>query len=113
MAILATIHQPSPRIFSLIDNLILLSCEGTIIFQGHPNNLNKTFQYFNITWPLYTSQSDFALEVASGDSGQTALHLLAKYNNDYNHSRFTDDFNEIEMYSLREAVKKASLFDKR
>ncbi|OTF77390.1 hypothetical protein BLA29_003847 [Euroglyphus maynei] len=113
IAILATIHQPSQRIFALFDNLIILSREGSILFQGHPNNLAQILENIGLQCPMYTSLSDYILEVASGDFGKKSLQTLSHYNREMNKNRFTDDFNEVEMNSLREAVKRAHLSDQR
>lgn len=113
IAILATIHQPSSNIFELFDQVIILSCEGTIIYQGHPEDLSSTLQLVGLSCPMYTSLSDFVLEVASGDFGRQCLHLLTHYNKEYNRSRLTEDFNEVEMNSLQEAVKRANRSDQR
>nr|XP_046914566.1 ATP-binding cassette subfamily G member 4-like isoform X2 [Dermatophagoides farinae] len=113
IAIVATIHQPSARIFALFDNLIILSCKGSILFQGHPNDLTQILQDIGLKCPMYTSLSDYILEVASGDFGNKSLQTLSHYNNEMNKKRFSDDFNEVEMNSLREAVKRAHLGDQR
>ncbi|KAF7494236.1 ATP-binding cassette sub-family G member 1 [Sarcoptes scabiei] len=113
MTVLMSIHQPSNRIFSLFDNLIVLSNEGTIIFQGPPSNLTQTLQLVGLTCPMYTSISDFILEVSSGDFGRQSLHLLAHYHNEYNRNRLDEDYNEFEMVSLKEAIKNAHLNDQR
>ena len=83
------------------------------MFQGHPNDLTQILQDIGLKCPMYTSLSDYILEVASGDFGNKSLQTLSHYNNEMNKKRFSDDFNEVEMNSLREAVKRAHLGDQR
>lgn len=107
IAILATIHQPSPRMFQLFDNLIILSREATIMYQGSPDELPQTLSLVGLSCPMYTNVSDFVLEVASGDYGRQTLHLLSHYGTEYNRTRIAEDINEVDCTSLQEAVKRA------
>ena len=83
------------------------------MFQGRPNDLTLILQKVSLQCPMYTSISDFILEVASGDFGRKSLQTLSHYNHEMNKDRFSDDFNEVEMNSLREAVKRSHLGDQR
>jgi len=102
------------KLFNLFDNLLILSKEGTIIYEGSPDKLASTLSLVGLQCPPYTNISDFLLEVASGDFGRQSLHQLAHYNKEYNRSRISgEDLNEVEMHSLQEAVKKGDTVDKR
>lgn len=99
--------------FELFDNLVVLSREGTIMYQGSPADLPQTLLLVGLQAPLYSNISDFLLEVASGDFGRQTLHLLAHYNSEYNQMRIAEDLNEVEATSLQEAVRVANSVNKR
>lgn len=97
----------------LFDNLIVLSTEGTIIYQGSPFDIPQTLALVGLNIPKFYNMSDFLLEVASGDFGRQSLHLLVHYNKENQRNMYSEDLDVSKMCSLREAIKKANQVDNR
>lgn len=108
MAVLATIHQPSPKLFKLFDNLVVFSREAEIIYQGNPNDLLKLLLKFGLRCPTFYNISDFLLEVASGDFGIQPVRKLVAHHKKHLTSQVSDELSEVEVTSLQEAAKKAN-----
>lgn len=79
MAILLTIHQPSYKLLSSFDKLIILSNQnGNCIFEGPPNEIMMTCEYFGHPVPIHDNPSDFIMEIASGDHGQEIVKKMTR-----------------------------------
>ena len=65
-AVATTIHQPSSRLFQLLDKLLLLS-EGHAIYYGRAALATDWFHRLGFTMPYGVNAADFLLDVASGD----------------------------------------------
>ena len=65
-AVATTIHQPSSRLFQLLDKLLLLS-EGHAIYYGRAGLATDWFHRLGFTMPYGVNAADFLLDVASGD----------------------------------------------
>lgn len=79
MAILLTIHQPSYKLLSSFDKLIVLSNQnGNCIFEGPPNEIMMTCEYFGHPVPIHDNPSDFIMEIASGDHGQEIVKKMSR-----------------------------------
>lgn len=79
MAILLTIHQPSYKLLSSFDKLIVLSNQnGNCIFEGAPNEIVEACEYFGHPVPLYDNPGDFIMEIASGDHGLEIVKKMAR-----------------------------------
>ena len=77
VAVVITIHQPSARLFNLLDQIYLLSCEGQCIYNGPPNTMINMFNEYGLQCPQFTNPSDFALEVAAKEYGGAKLLTLS------------------------------------
>lgn len=82
-AILTTIHQPSSRLYQMLDKLLLLS-EGHAIYYGDAQLATEWFHKLGYTLPYQINAADFILDLASGDvstqkvSGpESKQHLIA------------------------------------
>ncbi|KAL5743100.1 hypothetical protein ACOSP7_029832 [Xanthoceras sorbifolium] len=60
--VIMSVHQPSYRIFSLLDNLIFLS-NGQTVYSGKPTCLLQFFGEFGHPVPENTNQTEFALDL--------------------------------------------------
>jgi ABC-type multidrug transport system ATPase subunit len=74
--IVCTIHQPSPKVFALFDQIYALA-EGSCIYQGTPDKLVKFFSDVNLPCPTNYSPCDFLLEIASNIYGHQIDKLKA------------------------------------
>ncbi|XP_054157253.1 ATP-binding cassette sub-family G member 1-like [Oppia nitens] len=79
MAIVATIHQPSARVFNMFHNIYVISHNGQCIYHGPPDNLVHHMSYVNLTVPLYHNPADYIVEIASGEHGEESITRLATY----------------------------------
>lgn len=77
LAVVATIHQPSARVFNMFKKVIVLSVTGRCIYEGSPANLIAHLSSVGLVCPAFNNPADYVLEVASGDYGIEYLHKLA------------------------------------
>ncbi|KAL3156013.1 hypothetical protein ABBQ32_013001 [Trebouxia sp. C0010 RCD-2024] len=82
-AVLTTIHQPSSRLYQMLDKLLLLS-EGHSIYYGDAQLATEWFHKLGYTIPYLINAADFILDLASGDvstkkvsGAESRLHLIA------------------------------------
>ncbi|XP_075224485.1 ATP-binding cassette sub-family G member 4-like isoform X2 [Lycorma delicatula] len=73
--VLVIIHQPSSRLFELIDDIYLLS-SGKCLYNGPSNDLVTTLSTCGFRCPQYYNRSDFAIEVACGERGEDLESLI-------------------------------------
>eukprot|EP00884_Botryococcus_braunii_P008026 jgi/Botrbrau1/17224/Bobra.0621s0002.1 len=70
-SIISTIHQPSSRLFYLLDKLLLLS-EGHAMYYGQADKVAEWFHSLGFVMPYGVNAADFILDLASGDvQGET------------------------------------------
>lgn len=81
-AVLTTIHQPSSRLYQMLDKLLLLS-EGHSIYYGDAQLATEWFHKLGYTIPYLINAADFILDLASGDvstkkisGADSRLHLI-------------------------------------
>ena len=65
-AILATIHQPSSRLYWQLDTLMLLS-EGHVMYYGCAEMANDWFAHMNFPCTFGVNIADFILDLANGE----------------------------------------------
>ena len=75
--IVASIHQPSSRIFELFTHLIVLKA-GRIVYHGRQSEVVDTFTEAGYPCPMYTNPADHILEVVanSPDGGAVEAAVL-------------------------------------
>ncbi|XP_054157514.1 ATP-binding cassette sub-family G member 4-like [Oppia nitens] len=77
IAIIATIHQPSGRLFNLFNSVYIMSFDGQCMYQGVPQALVNFLGQYGLRCPKFHNPSDFALEVASKEHGIGRVLLLS------------------------------------
>jgi hypothetical protein len=77
IAVVATIHQPSARVFNLFDHVYVISFDGQCIFQGSPANMIQQLANVGLNCPQFHNPADFIAEVASGEYGNDGIIKLA------------------------------------
>lgn len=77
LAVVATIHQPSARVFNMFSKVIFLSTTGRCIFQGSPSDLVIHLSSVGLQCPPFNNPADYMSEVASGEYGLENIHKLA------------------------------------
>ncbi len=70
--IVATIHQPSSRMFHMFDKLILLS-EGYAIFAGYAKDAMEYFSSLSLTPQIAMNPADFLLDLATGTTSDITI----------------------------------------
>ncbi|GBF97037.1 ABC transporter G family member [Raphidocelis subcapitata] len=69
-AVACTIHQPSSRLYTHLDRLLLLA-EGHVLYSGAAGAVADWFAGFGLRVPFGTSIADFVLDAAMGEAGAT------------------------------------------
>merc|ERR1711907_249651 len=67
--IITTIHQPSSRIYQMLDKLLLLGL-GHLLYFGDASDAADYFATIGYTMPYGMNPADYFLDVASGWSGE-------------------------------------------
>jgi ABC-type multidrug transport system ATPase subunit len=77
MAVVATIHQPSAKLFNLFNSVYIMSYDGQCIYQGSPEAMLQTLRGYRLNCPKFHNPSDFVLEVASKEHGIAKVMMLS------------------------------------
>ena len=80
VSIVVVLHQPSARVFNLLQNVILMS-RGTIIYSGPPNGAidflsECNFNYLKENDPQNRSAAEYILDVISGEESSIKMNEL-------------------------------------
>jgi ABC-type multidrug transport system ATPase subunit len=75
---ICTLHQPRKEIFEQLDDIMLLSEHGRVVYHGPASNAVLYFQGLGITCPRMMNPADFLLDIASArtDLLQTLPHVV-------------------------------------
>ena len=76
IAVVATIHQPSARVFNLFHHVYVISHDGQCIYQGSPTNLIQHLANVGLNCPQFHNPADYVAEVASGEYGNDGIVKL-------------------------------------
>ena len=80
LAVVATIHQPSARVFNMFRKVFFLSVTGRCIYEGSPSDLVPSLSSVGLLCPAFNNPADYMLEVASGEYGIEYIGKLADAN---------------------------------
>ncbi len=72
IAVVCSIHQPRSAIWSMFDDIILLTPLGKIAYYGRRENIESYFNNLGYTIPLKTNPADFILDLVSIDTTSPA-----------------------------------------
>ena len=77
LAIVATIHQPSARVFMMFQRVYFLSTKGQCIYDGAPSNLVEYLSGVGLNCPPFNNPADYMTEIASEDYGVECVARLS------------------------------------
>ncbi|XP_071454336.1 ATP-binding cassette sub-family G member 1-like, partial [Hetaerina americana] len=73
--VICVVHQPSSKLFSMFDDLLVLS-HGEVIYHGGITRLIQFLKSHGLNCPDFYNPSDFAIEVACGEHGGKMEELV-------------------------------------
>lgn len=65
--VISILHQPSNDIINLFDKVIIL-CDGMIVFDGNPKNLNNRIKKLGFQMPKYSNGVEYLLKAIDRDN---------------------------------------------
>ncbi|XP_015781110.1 ATP-binding cassette sub-family G member 1-like [Tetranychus urticae] len=78
IAIVITIHQPSARLFNLLQDVYMFSYNGKFMFEGKPDQVTSTLNAVGIKFDSFNNPADVLLDVANGEYGIEVIETLTK-----------------------------------
>jgi ABC-type multidrug transport system ATPase subunit/ABC-type multidrug transport system permease subunit len=97
--VLCTLNQPTSEILSLFDDIILVSDQGRVIYQGPLSDMAPYFTNLGHNCPLHYNVTDFALFVLHSVSVDEKRAMMTKWKNS---SLFFELVNSPRSNSVRE-----------
>ncbi|XP_019753645.1 protein scarlet [Dendroctonus ponderosae] len=95
-----TVHQPSSQLFESFDNIILLSTNGKVVFQGSPENARAFFENQFLYCPTAYNPAEFYIKniavKSSSDEGRID-HMVEVFKEEY---AVKFNFSDIEYDGL-------------
>lgn len=64
IAVVATIHQPSIKVFNMFERVIAIGMNSKIVYDGTPGELAGTMNMVGLDVPKMSSPADFLIEVS-------------------------------------------------
>ena len=79
--IICVIHQPRIELFSLFDNLTLLTAHGRLVYNGAAESIKEYFDHLGFYFPEHSNPSDILMDILSGFvvSEKCTVRSLHKY----------------------------------
>ncbi|KAF7281915.1 hypothetical protein GWI33_004036 [Rhynchophorus ferrugineus] len=110
--IFMTVHQPSSQIFDLFSNIILLSSNGKIIFQGTTDNAKSFFETQQIICPHSYNPSDFYIKNLSikSEIDEKRINSMLQYYKEHYEVKINFSEAEYDGIQLKYRENKKSFF---
>ncbi|KAK0584738.1 hypothetical protein LWI29_017809 [Acer saccharum] len=108
--VIMSIHQPSNRIVSLLDNLIFLS-RGQTIYSGKPTSLLQFFKEFGHPIPENENPIEFAIDlICEFEESSDRITSLVEFNKSWAQARTMNNPNKLcdkkpNINALEDAIK--------
>lgn len=103
--IICTIHQPSPIMFSLFDQIFVMS-KGQCVYQGEPQALVPYLSHLNLACPKHYSPADYIIEICE-NSDTNVIPILTNMTQNgklmctHANNNYADNIDNITTTSLQ------------
>lgn len=78
MVIVCCVTNPPGKVFASFGKIICLSCAGTVVYDGFPDNSIPFLASFGLVCPSSCNPADFLLEVAAGEHGYDVIERMTQ-----------------------------------
>lgn len=103
--VIMSLHQPSYRILSLLDQIFFLS-KGQIMYNGKLASLSQFFAEFGRPIPEKENQTEFALDlIRELEASPSGINGLVEFNKSWQARKIRDEVQDQENVSLEDAIK--------
>ncbi|KAJ0175724.1 hypothetical protein K1T71_008883 [Dendrolimus kikuchii] len=102
--ICCVLHQPSSQLFSLADDVILMS-KGRTLYAGPATDVSNIIAKAGLVCPQYYNMADYLLEVASSE--QTDHSLLEREASSYSHEMRKIAKNDVKNQNEKDLIPEA------
>lgn len=103
LSIVTTIHQPSAKVISLFDRVLLMAAGGRLAFNGTPPSVMQVLEQVGTPCPRFYNPIDHMIEVISGDYGLEKPEMMIKLEKEKK-IQFDLKLEQISAQPLRKAL---------
>lgn len=107
VTVIASIHQPSPAMFELFDDLLLLS-NGSIVYCGAASLALKYFETRNFICPLHTNPPEWFLDLlqrSNANDNKRLDTLIGYYKQEMEHTSYHHNGEKSAVLSATTSVR--------
>ncbi|XP_011690607.1 PREDICTED: ATP-binding cassette sub-family G member 4-like [Wasmannia auropunctata] len=109
--VVCAIHQPSRKMISLFDDIMVLN-RGRCMYCGPKSEILKTYNIAGFTCPNFCNIAEFVLEVITGQMNGDLENLHKICRNEYEKFRSRNEHNKEELDSLTNFKQKCKTDNK-